>query len=216
MRVFFLHNSPYKQLFYNAVIPLSPILDHGRSRTRIASVFGAQNWYLELPGSVHVAEIKEKPAENWWEYFSSIIQPIKNSSALWLCSQLDIWPMNGPAQEMHQFSVLELVFRAPRECTRSRNQGITIRKLMRVFFLHNSSHKQLFYTAVVSLSRFLRYARTCTKFGPHAAPNKQHLEICTSVQAAKIDGLKSENWWWQFSSIIQVINNYSTTQWCSH
>ena len=64
MRVFFLHNSPYKQLFYNAVIPQSPILGHERSRTRIASVFGAQNWYLELPGSVHESEIKELPSEN--------------------------------------------------------------------------------------------------------------------------------------------------------
>ena len=65
MREFFLHNSPYKQLFCTAVVLKPPILDHERSRTRIASVFGAQNWYLELPGSVHVAEIKEKPAENW-------------------------------------------------------------------------------------------------------------------------------------------------------
>ena len=71
--------------------------------------------------------------------------------------------MSGSAQELHQFSVPELVFGALRECTRSRNQGIITRKLMRVIFLHNSTYKQQFCTAVVLPAPYLAHERPCTK-----------------------------------------------------
>ena len=71
--------------------------------------------------------------------------------------------MSGSAQELHQFSGPELVFGALRECTRSRNQGIIIRKLMRVFFLHNSTYKQQLFNAVVLPARNLTHARPRTK-----------------------------------------------------
>ena len=59
---------------------------------------------------------------------------------------------------------------------------------MRLFFLHNSSHKQLFCTAVVPPTRFLRYALLCTKFWHHAArlPVFGHLRQCKTNRNREI------------------------------
>ena len=67
------------------------------------------------------------------------------------------------------------------ECKPRRNRLIISRKLMRIIFLHNSSYKQLFYNALVSPSRFLRYMHASVQNLDHI-----HLQMTGFRRSARV------------------------------
>jgi uncharacterized protein (UPF0303 family) len=156
MRVIFLHNSTYEQQLCTAVVLPARYLTSERPRTRIVSVFGAQNWYLECVRSQNQESISRKLMRVIFLHDSTYEQQ--------LCTAV-VLPARYLTPQRPRTRIAS-VFGAHNwylECSRSQNQGIISRKLMRVIFLHNSTYEQQFCTAVVLPARYLTPQRPCTK-----------------------------------------------------
>jgi hypothetical protein len=171
--VIFLQNSPHKQLFCTAVAPIPPILGHERPHTRIVSVFGVQNWYLERTRSQNPEFISRKLMRVIFLHNSTYEQQ--------LCTAV-VLPARYLTSERPRTRIVS-VFGAQNwylECVRSQNQESISRKLMRVIFLHDSTYEQQFCTAVVLPARYLTPQRPRTRIASVFGAHNWYLECSRS------------------------------------